>query len=92
MLHGNICKCYHGALRSLLIETFSVLFFFYYSFIEMVRNLITFINVNTHTLVADWPGAPGDFPVGRCTMWAGVLLICPTCQILLPPIKTVGSG
>ncbi len=24
--------------------------------------------------VADWPsGAPGVFPVGRCTMWAGPL-------------------
>ncbi len=31
------------------------------------------------TTVADWPpGAPGVFPVGRCTMWAGVLTICAT--------------
>ncbi len=37
---------------------------------------------------------PGGFPVGRSVLaaMAGVLSICPIlCQILLPPIKTVGS-
>ncbi len=50
--------------------------------------------------VADWPsGAPGVFPLGRCTMWVGSLrniyikkMDCSKCTYILPSALTNGPG